>query len=1291
MMIRRVSFCWYKKLVESLERKSCPKDFQSVLSYFGKLIYGLILLAVGTSGCVGSPNEYTQPDPPKDRRASYTFQNKFGGITKIFFFDDKTGWVVGEDGMIIATDDRGQTWQSQKSGTSKELSSVWFVDSLTGWVTGDSGTIISTHDGGETWHPQKSGTSKQLSSVCFVDSLSGWAVGGNGTIISTHDGGKAWHPQKSGTLRRFSSLCFVDNLTGWAVGDYGSIISTHDGGETWHTRKSGTSNWLSSLCFVDSLTGWVAGDYGMIIFTHDGGKTWHPQKSGISKSLSSVCFVDSLTGWAVGDYGSIISTHDGGKTWHPQKSEISKLLSSVCFVDSLTGWAVGENGTMIATYDGGVKWNLKQYGTSEVLYSVDFVNHQTGWAVGDNGSVITTNDGGATWWPQTSETSVDLKSVCFVDRLIGWAVGNRGTIIVTKNGGDTWKPQSKVTSANLNSVYFVVDSPIGWVVGDSGTIIVTTNGGDTWKPQARVTSANLNSVCFADRQTGWVVGDSGTVVATTNAGRNWDLQPRKTSSDLYSVYFADRLRGWAVGSHGTAIGTKNGGKNWDIQETWADNLRSVHFVDSLTGWAVGENRMVFSTNDGGNMWYRQSLEWELDENFYAVYFIDASSGWVAGKELLKCERVNQSPYVDTFKTIDKEKNIIVRWHITDDQPSDSIKDRLLYFHRDVKGSWDRLDTGYSIGNGWFEFSWDPSASPYRIVNGTDIYYGIGSTDGFGLSYFHELNKPFTYNPWSNRLTPLEKRMLAFVGLLLGYIVLCGSLILVKPIWLLRFYEMLQFSKYADKASLGGILLAFIAHLMVLLLFVRSTRVRSAWISYYRSHPGALAQLSPEIKKDYICDKRCLDAWVETRITQANKGFRRIADVQERSVYIPMPIEVLRAEGDKVILPCPEVKDFKSYFPQDRQVVTIVGEGGVGKSTLAFELARLAMGNPQEERLANHLMIPILVAEETLDLKTRIGGFLKELIGHEEVDEDIVSNLLMTGRLLLIVDGLSERSSEMNICVERAFGNLNLKFMIVTSRRPLQFGAVETTTLYPKTVRSDHLAHFIDNYLVHHKVREKFTDDEFFDACKRLTLMVGDREITILFAKLYADQLILVKKGESDLELPKTIPDLMLRYLNDINRYTGEDDPDDRTVHRLAKVISWECLKKTFRPAEANLDEVLNALQGDENAERHLRYLEVRLRLIQIVNEGKDKVRMSLDPIAEYLAGLHLIALYGSEEAQWRDFLETADKMPGAPEDIKGFILAVRDCVLAKGKNTGVPRFMVDELGKRAGLDHEASE
>ena len=240
------------------------------------------------------------------------------------------------------------------------------------------------------------------------------------------------------------------------------------------------------------------------------------------------------------------------------------------------------------------------------------------------------------------------------------------------------------------------------------------------------------------------------------------------------------------------------------------------------------------------------------------------------------------------------------------------------------------------------------------------------------------------------------------------------------------------------------------------------------------------------------------------------------------------------------------------------------------------------------------------------------------------------------------------------------------------------------------IEGKRLSVFLDAYLNERKKRDLFDDEEYFEACLQLSRMVGERDITVLLAKLYADQMVAAKESPAGDELPKTIPDLMLRYLNELNRNTGGED--NRTVQRDCKAIAWECLKASYRPGPAERTAVIEALKGDggdEHAvEARLDYLINRLRVIQVTGAAEDRIRFVLDPLAEYLAGLQVVEENQGRgtKQKWERFLREADRMPGAPEAIRGFLLAVRDCCLAsKGE---VPDFVPDELGRRGGLDPE---
>jgi HEAT repeat protein len=438
--------------------------------------------------------------------------------------------------------------------------------------------------------------------------------------------------------------------------------------------------------------------------------------------------------------------------------------------------------------------------------------------------------------------------------------------------------------------------------------------------------------------------------------------------------------------------------------------------------------------------------------------------------------------------------------------------------------------------------------------------------------------------------------------------------------------------------------------------------------------------------------RVLDTWVKKYMAIFKKRFSEKTTVDDRKIHITLPVEL-----DRKTIPDLTPKSLRPTFSRQLGCMLIWGEGGSGKTSIACQIAKWAMAEDKDNRLCEHLMLPVLIEQELSTkedhsaLINAVGRQLQDMTDQANpIADELLERLLRQRRVLVIVDHLSEMSTVTRNQINPAQRDFPANAFIVTSRLEEPLGGVTKTVIKPLRIAGKRLSSFMEAYLTQKGKRELFDDPEFFDACRRLSKMVGDRDITLLLAKLYAEQLIGIKEGLTEDKLPDNIPDLMLSYLNELNRNVSENKLEDRTVHRDAKILAWKCLKDTYRPANARIDDAITSLDKDD-AGAHLKYLEDNLRLIKTDPVTKDRFKFLLDPLAEYLAGLHIVELYGDQEDSWKRFLEEADKKEGAPETIKGFLLAVRDCIIAKGEEAKIHNFMADELAKRAGLDLEALE
>jgi hypothetical protein len=436
--------------------------------------------------------------------------------------------------------------------------------------------------------------------------------------------------------------------------------------------------------------------------------------------------------------------------------------------------------------------------------------------------------------------------------------------------------------------------------------------------------------------------------------------------------------------------------------------------------------------------------------------------------------------------------------------------------------------------------------------------------------------------------------------------------------------------------------------------------------------------------------RVLDGWVTSQITVVQDSFRRITTVRDREVNVETPI----ALNGKLIMGL-EGHHLRETFRQNRACLLIWGEGGAGKTSLACQIARWAMSEEKAVRPCAHRMLPILI-EDNFDFDVSngknlftevISGQLRNLLGSSEAPRaHLVEQLLRRQRILVIVDGLSELNETTRNRLRPVSADFPANALVITSRRDESLDGAAKTALHPMRIQGNRLSSFVEGYLRLRGKRDLFDDAEFFNGCSKLTAMVGERDTTVLLAKLYVEQMV-ASKARGEVKLPENVPDLMLEYLNEINR--KEAKHDDRTVQTVAKTIAWECIRQTFHPTPARIDEIVRRLGGGVAAEEKSRYLEDSLRLAQTVGVARDRVKLGLDPLAEYLAGLWVIENYGDDERLWRDLLAGAEAVPGSPETIKGFLTATLDCCLSKGSEAKVPTFVTSVLSER--VKHASGE
>lgn len=264
-------------------------------------------------------------------------------LNAVRFLDNLTGWVVGDGGTTLRTNNSGQTW-TQVAITGIDVEDIAFADALNGIMVGDNGSTLRTTNGGTTWSVVPSGQGQTLYTVAYGAAGVVYSAGRDGAVARSTNGGVSWIPTIVGTTRYRGSAAIGNN--GWIVGESGAIIATTNGGTTWNSQASGTGSDLKGVFFLSATEGWIAGQNSTLLYTNNGGTTWTPRNTGITVGLNSVFFLNANEGWATGNAGAIFRTTNGGLNWIPDASNATAELSDIYFVSASQGWTVGDLGTI---------------------------------------------------------------------------------------------------------------------------------------------------------------------------------------------------------------------------------------------------------------------------------------------------------------------------------------------------------------------------------------------------------------------------------------------------------------------------------------------------------------------------------------------------------------------------------------------------------------------------------------------------------------------------------------------------------------------------------------------------------------------------------------------------------------------------------------------------------------------------------------------------------------------------------------------------------------------------------
>jgi len=238
-------------------------------------------------------------------------------------------------------------WEWVCSLVGENLCKVSTQGTDTIYVVGENGLIAMSTDKGLTWNKSYFPSKVTLNDILFYSHDIGFIVGNNGTILKTQDAGLSWEQMNSGTLQNINAIAAFDFNNIWIIGNSGLIMYSTDAGETWFTKSFSSDNLnfndIKSKGSRGYIAGYIDGQGSVVFNTEDGGTSWKEQILAEYDIIPFISIADSKVYVIAGSINSNMIFTEDNINWRSSNIQVGGFPIALYFQDDQNGF--------VASYD----------------------------------------------------------------------------------------------------------------------------------------------------------------------------------------------------------------------------------------------------------------------------------------------------------------------------------------------------------------------------------------------------------------------------------------------------------------------------------------------------------------------------------------------------------------------------------------------------------------------------------------------------------------------------------------------------------------------------------------------------------------------------------------------------------------------------------------------------------------------------------------------------------------------------------------------------------------------------
>lgn len=266
--------------------------------------------------------------------------------------------ALGERGAVLWSDNSGAAWHQARVPVSVTLTAAQFVSPREGWAVGHGGVVLHTQDGGESWTLQLDGQRLAALALAQAEALPPAGDGVPSPLLE-----RARQLKEDGADKPLLDLCFDASGHGVVVGAYGIVLGTQDGGRQWQPWLERVPNpkglhFNAVRCLGQDIV--IAGEQGLILRSGDGGQSFQALTSPYRGSFFAASLGQGGQLTLAGLRGHVFHSDDLGANWQPV------ALNHPASVTSLVTWT---DGSLVATNQAGHVYVSRDQGHSFVRWA----------------------------------------------------------------------------------------------------------------------------------------------------------------------------------------------------------------------------------------------------------------------------------------------------------------------------------------------------------------------------------------------------------------------------------------------------------------------------------------------------------------------------------------------------------------------------------------------------------------------------------------------------------------------------------------------------------------------------------------------------------------------------------------------------------------------------------------------------------------------------------------------------------------------------------------------------------